>query len=98
MDLQPSPTTRRPQPQAANRPPQRAEQRTWVLHLELVAPRVGGGDEAALDHLEAVLDLAPAQAGLGHRGRAAAVVAWRVPRGAVAQNAVADPGLGALER
>ena len=33
LDLQPSPTTRRPQPQAAHRSPQRAEQPGWVLHL-----------------------------------------------------------------
>src|SRR5215211_1637921 len=33
MDLQPSPPTRRPQPQAAHRPLQRAEQPGWVLQL-----------------------------------------------------------------
>jgi hypothetical protein len=34
MDLQPSPPTRRPQPQAAHRSPRRAEQPGWVLQLE----------------------------------------------------------------
>src|SRR5512133_1068125 len=33
MDLQPSPPTRRPQPQAAHRTPPRAEQPAWVLQL-----------------------------------------------------------------
>src|SRR3954447_12621240 len=33
MDLQPSPPARRPQPQDPDRPPQRAEQRGWVLQL-----------------------------------------------------------------
>src|SRR4029450_1998302 len=34
MDLQPSPPTRRPQPQAAHRSPRRAEQPGWVLQLD----------------------------------------------------------------
>src|SRR4051794_27200472 len=33
MDLQPSPPTRRPQPQDPDRPPQRAEQPGWALQL-----------------------------------------------------------------
>src|SRR3954451_3563247 len=40
MDLQPSPATRRPQPQDPDRPPDRAEQRGWVLQLAL-HPHVG---------------------------------------------------------
>src|SRR5215210_8252456 len=51
MGLQPSPPTRRPQPQATDRPPHRAEQPGWVLHL------VGLSDRA-LDHLsDGLMDL-----------------------------------------
>src|SRR4051795_13285175 len=40
MDLQPSPTPRRPQPQAAHRSPRRAEQPAWELHLAVGARRL----------------------------------------------------------
>src|SRR3954454_24868105 len=65
MDLQPSPTTRRPQPQAANRPPQRAEQRTWVLHLGAEIPLERGELEHGLGGVLALVALAAAGAGEG---------------------------------
>src|SRR3954463_15273457 len=51
MDLQPSPTPRRPQPQAAHRSPRRAEQPAWELHLGLAAP-ARDRDLARAHHLD----------------------------------------------
>src|SRR5271154_4658240 len=47
MDLQPSTTTRLTRPQAAHRSPRRAEQPTWVLHLEHEQ-----SDHPCLDHAD----------------------------------------------
>src|SRR5918996_2080797 len=103
LDLQPSPPTRRPQPQAAHSPPTRAEQPGWVLHLgslkrPVLASLAAPNYVASVRHTDPVPTLRssrPTRAALTCSGTGVVYPGARVPVRRFARHLAPD-GLGRL--